>query len=131
MVALLFEYLFNFEIGLCAGTAAVIGHNFPVWLRFKGGKGVASTLGLMLILTPAVGVCAALTWLIMAFRFKYSSLSALVALSFAPVYAFIFDYPTAVSFYAGLALLSLYRHKANIKRLLAGEESKINLRKKK
>lgn len=131
LIALLFQYLFDFRLGLCAGTAAVVGHNFPVWLRFKGGKGVASTLGLMLILTPAVGVCAGLTWLGMAFRFKYSSLSALVALSFAPVYAFLFDYPTAVSFYAGLALLSIYRHKANIRRLLSGQESKINLRKKK
>ena len=132
LVALLFKFLFNDEcIGLVAGTAAVIGHNFPVWLRFKGGKGVASTLGLMLLMSPSVGICAVLTWLVMAFSFKYSSLSALVALSFAPLYALIFDYQTASMFYTGLALLSLYRHKSNIYRLLRGEESKINLRKHK
>jgi len=68
LAAILFRSIFNSEIiGLAAGFSAVLGHNFPVWLHFKGGKGVASTLGLMLALTPIVGVCTALTWLTVFF----------------------------------------------------------------
>ena len=82
LVALLCTFLYaSSTMGLIAGTAAVIGHNYPIWLKFKGGKGVASTLGLMLIMTPFVGILTALTWLAMAVSFRYSSLSALTALA--------------------------------------------------
>ena len=129
--ALLAAWLFhNPMAGLFAGLAGVIGHNFPIWLNFKGGKGVASTLGLMLTMTPFTGILTALTWLAMAVSFKYSSLSALTALALAPVYALIFSGPTAMVFYLGLAVLSFWRHRDNIKRLAKGEESKINLKKK-
>lgn len=131
LVALLCTFLYvSSTMGLIAGTAAVIGHNYPIWLKFKGGKGVASTLGLMLIMTPFVGVLTALTWLAMAVSFRYSSLSALTALALSPLYAFIFSGPVPAAFYAGLAVLSFWRHKDNIKRLIKGEESKINLKKK-
>ena len=101
------------------------------WLKFKGGKGVASTLGLMLTITPFTGILTALTWLAMAVSFKYSSLSALTALALAPLYAFIWDGQMPALFYLGLAILSFWRHKENIKRLAKGEETKINLKKKK
>ncbi len=118
-------------IGIMAGVAAVFGHNFPIWLKFKGGKGVASTLGLMLAMTPLVGVLTALTWLVVAFVFRYSSLAALTALALAPVYAFIFEENEAISgIYFALTLLSFYRHRSNIVRLVHGEETKINLKKK-
>jgi len=132
LAALLMKSLFNSEtIGYIAGFSAVIGHNFPIWLHFKGGKGVASTLGMMLVLTPWVGIMACLTWLIMAFSFRYSSLSALTALVLAPFYALFLANPAAAVCYTALAVLSVWRHRANIKRLIAGEESKISLKRKK
>ena len=132
LAALLMKFIFQSEtIGYVAGFSAVIGHNYPVWLHFKGGKGVASTLGMMLVLTPLVGILTCLTWLFMAFTFRYSSLSALTALVLAPVYAFILATPSASVCYMALAILSLWRHRANIKRLCSGEESKITFKRKK
>lgn len=131
-IALLFQDIYNsFALGMCAGFAAIIGHNFPLWLHFKGGKGVASTLGLMVFMTPIAGWLTVGTWLAMAFWKKYSSLSALTALALAPIYAWIFHSGTAALFYLALTLLSFYRHRANIQRLLNGQESKIQLKKTK
>lgn len=131
-IALLCRTAYGSEmIGLIAGTAAVIGHNYPVWLHFKGGKGVAATLGLTLAMTPFVGILTALTWFFIAVTFKYSSLSALTALALAPIYALAFAGWMPALFYAALAALSFYRHKDNIKRLIKGEETKINLKRKK
>ena len=131
IIALLCTFLYSSAtMGFVAGTAAVIGHNYPIWLKFKGGKGVASTLGLMLTMTPFVGILTALTWLAMAVSFRYSSLSALTALALAPLYALIFSGSLPAVCYAVLAMLSFWRHKDNIKRLMKGEESKINLKKK-
>ena len=77
IIALLCSWIYDSQtVGFIAGFAAVIGHNYPIWLNFKGGKGVASTLGLMLTMTPFAGILTALTWLAMAVSFKYSSLSA-------------------------------------------------------
>ncbi|MGN0919811.1 MAG: glycerol-3-phosphate 1-O-acyltransferase PlsY [Alphaproteobacteria bacterium] len=130
-IALLCQDLFDSQtMGLLAGTMAVIGHNFPIWLKFKGGKGVASTLGLMLAMTPITGLLTSLTWLSMAIFKRYSSLSALTALALSPLYAFAFNSKTAALFYLALALLSFYRHRANIQRLWQGTETKIDLKKK-
>lgn len=120
----------NEVIGILSGVFAILGHNYPIWLKFKGGKGVAATLGLMIAMTPLVGVLTALTWLLMAFTFRYSSLSALTALALAPIYALFFETPIVSLIYLGLTLLSFYRHKENIKRILKGEESKIKLKRK-
>jgi len=113
---------------LVAGLGAVVGHNFPVWLRFKGGKGVATTLGTLLAMAWPVGLLACLTWLVVAVLFRYSSLSALVALCAAPAYAWVLDRPSVAVAAALLAALSVIRHHENIARLLKGEESKIKLR---
>ncbi len=133
VAALAAQMLFSNPIaGLVAGTAGVIGHNFPVWLKFKGGKGVASTLGMMLATHPLVGVLACLTWLLVAVLFRYSSLSALTALAFAPIYALVLggnDAKVYALFYAFLAILSFVRHKANIVRLLNGTETQIKIKK--
>jgi glycerol-3-phosphate acyltransferase PlsY len=110
---------------LIAGIAAVVGHNFPVWLRFKGGKGVATTLGTMIAASPVVGLMACVTWLAVAGLFRYSSLAALVALALSPIYAVGLDDPEAAIAFAGLAVLVWARHHANIRRLLKGEEPKI------
>ncbi len=113
---------------LVAGLGAVLGHNFPVWLRFKGGKGVATTLGTLLAMAWPVGILACLTWLVVALLFRYSSLSALVALCAAPAYAWVLDRPAVAVAAALFALLSVVRHHENIARLLKGEEGKIKLR---
>jgi glycerol-3-phosphate acyltransferase PlsY len=111
--------------GVVAGLGAVIGHNFPVWLKFKGGKGVATTLGVMLAAAPEVGALACVTWLATAAIFRMSSLAALIALALSPVYALILgDQGIAIAF-AALAILGWIRHHANIARLFRGEEPKI------
>ena len=115
---------------LLAGTAGVIGHNFPIWLKFKGGKGVAATLGVLLATCWEVGLLSCVTWLVMALLFRYSSLSAIIALIAAPLYAIYFATPEYVYFYSFLAVLAVIRHHANIARLIHGEESKIKLKKK-
>ena len=113
----------NVIAGLIAGSAGVVGHNFPVWLKFKGGKGVASTFGFILATNPQIAlICAVIT--------RYSSLSAITAAIATPVYAFFLVEPTYTIFYTAIALLVLLRHRANIVRLAKGEESKISFKKK-
>lgn len=131
LIAVIFKLCHSEAAGLVAGTAAVLGHNFPVWLHFKGGKGVASTLGLMLVLTPWVGIAACLTWLTIFLIFHYSSLSALIALCLAPLFAGFLATTTATGCYVLLALLSVWRHRGNIQRLINGQESKITFKRKK
>ena len=117
-------------IPLIAGVAAVLGHNFPVWLKFKGGKGVATTLGMMLAAAPIVGAAACITWALVAALFRYSSLAALVALALAPLYAelVVHDHKVALAFLI-LAALGWIRHRANLARLKKGEEPKIGAKK--
>jgi len=112
---------------ILAGVAAVFGHNFPVWLGFKGGKGVATTLGVLAALAWPVGIACCATWLVVAALFRISSLSALVALALAPVYAWYLvpDMPLLPWAALVLAVLSFIRHHANIRRLLKGEEPRI------
>jgi len=115
---------------LAAGFWAVVGHNFPVWLKFKGGKGVATTMGVLLAVAWPVGLAAIATWLAVAAVFRYSSLAALVALAAAPLYAwFLFDAVNVAGLAALLAVLAWVRHRENILRLARGEESKIGRKK--
>ena len=120
----------NVIAGLIAGSAGVVGHNFPVWLKFKGGKGVASTFGFILATNPQIALLALATWLVCAVITRYSSLSAITAAIATPVYAFFLVEPTYTIFYTAIALLVLLRHRANIVRLAKGEESKISFKKK-
>ena len=118
------------EAAILAGLFAVIGHNFPVLLKFQGGKGVATTLGTLLALAWPVGVGACLTWLVVAVVFRYSSLSAILALAASPFYAWwLTGDQGIVVVVAVLALLGIARHHANIRRLLAGQEPKIGRKK--
>ncbi|MBT7138083.1 MAG: glycerol-3-phosphate 1-O-acyltransferase PlsY [Rhodospirillaceae bacterium] len=115
--------------GLIGGGAAILGHNFPVWLKFKGGKGVATTLGVLIAVAWPVGLGACVTWLLTAIIFRYSSLAALVGLSASPFYAWWLALPEVAILAALLALLSIVRHHENITRLIKGEESKIGKKK--
>ena len=115
------------DAAILAGAGAFIGHLFPVWLKFKGGKGVATMLGIFFGLNWPLGLFAIAVWLIFAFAFRYSSLSALIAAAASPVFAWFFINQQIAAFCLFLAVLVWWRHAANIKRLLKGEESKIRL----
>lgn len=119
----------NIVASLLAGTMGIIGHNFPVWLKFKGGKGVASAFGFLLITHWQLAVILLLVWLTMAILFRYSSLAALTAAAVVPFYAFFFLSPVYAVFYSAVAVLVILRHHANIDRLLHGKESKITFKK--
>lgn len=109
--------------------AVFLGHIFPVFLRFHGGKGVATALGVLLALDVWLGLCALATWLAMALLFRLSSLAALTAAAAAPVYALLFGLPREWALASGImALLLIWRHKSNIRNLLAGKESRIGQR---
>ena len=134
VAAIIARYLFGGEqaitASLLAGAFGVIGHNFPVWLKFKGGKGVASSFGFILATCWPIALIALAVWLTMAFIFKYSSLSALTAAILVPFISYFYAPTTEYTwFYSAIVLLVIVRHHANIKRLLHGEESKIKLKK--
>ncbi len=112
---------------LAAAAGSVLGHLFPVWLGFKGGKGVATTLGVLLALAWPVGLIACLVWLATAAVFRYSSLAALVAIGTSPAVALLLAGPATSLVAAVLALLVVIRHGENIGRLVRGEEGKIRL----
>ncbi|MEQ8733873.1 MAG: glycerol-3-phosphate 1-O-acyltransferase PlsY [Rhodospirillaceae bacterium] len=111
--------------GLIAGAGAVLGHNFPIWLKFKGGKGVATTLGMMLGSVPIIGAMSCVTWIAMLIIFRYSSLAALIALALAPVFAMLLGMENAALMFLALAILGWVRHWSNIGRLLKGDEPQI------
>ncbi|HEY8617611.1 glycerol-3-phosphate 1-O-acyltransferase PlsY [Phenylobacterium sp.] len=109
-----------------AAGAAFVGHLFPVWLRFKGGKGVATFFGTLLAAAWPVGLAAGATWLLVAFLFRMSSLAALVAAALAPVYVFVFGRPTPIAWLAlFMGVLIYIRHTPNIRRIFKGEEPRI------
>ncbi len=114
---------------LIVGLGAVIGHCFPVWLKFKGGKGVATTLGALLAAVPYVGLIACLTWIITAYFSRISSLSALVAVALAPLLTLFFYGMGAAIICALITAIVFFKHKDNIKRLIKGEEPKIGQKK--
>lgn len=110
---------------MLAGFASFLGHCFPVWLGFKGGKGVATFIGLSLAAAWPVGLLVCGTWLVVAFTLRYSSLSALTAAALSPVFAYVTGYAEMTVLFIALAVLIYVRHAQNISRLLAGQESKI------
>lgn len=108
-----------------AGLFAMLGHLYPIFLRFKGGKGVATFLGTMLALSFPVGLLTCATWLLIAVVTRYSSLSALVAALFAPLYAAVFYHLHGAILVLILTGLIFFKHRENIARLKAGTETKI------
>ena len=110
---------------IAAGLGAFIGHLFPVWLKFKGGKGVAVYIGILLGLFWPAAVVFCLIWLAVAFASRYSSLAALVASLVTPPLLWWFGHVVLVSLFAVLTLLLFYMHRENIKRLIAGTEGRI------
>lgn len=127
------SYFVDHEIIILAsGGAAIIGHMFPVWLKFKGGKGVATTLGTILAINPVLGATMCGIWLFIAFTLRISSLSALTAFALSPALAYVWMENENLAFFSGIiAILVFWRHKENIQRLLKGEEPKIGAKKDK
>jgi acyl phosphate:glycerol-3-phosphate acyltransferase len=110
---------------LAAGIGAVLGHAFPVWLGFKGGKTVATSYGVLIAAAWPVGLCAGAVWLIMAGLSRISSLAALVSFALAPVFAALLADATIVKLALAIAVVVFVRHHTNIRRLIAGIEPRI------
>jgi len=110
---------------MIAALGAFLGHLFPVWLNFKGGKGVAVYIGVLLGLFWPAALVFGVIWLTTAFTTRYSSLAALVASSITPIFLWWFGHPALASLFAVLTMLLFYMHRENIKRLQAGTEGRI------
>ena len=110
-----------------AGLASFLGHCFPVWLKFKGGKGVATFIGILLALYWPAGILTCLTWLSTAFISRISSLSALISSAASIFWIWLLDKPDAVFVITTLTIFIWLRHRNNISRIIAGTETKINI----
>ncbi|MFO1301196.1 MAG: glycerol-3-phosphate 1-O-acyltransferase PlsY [Burkholderiaceae bacterium] len=137
LVAVLLAKALAARFGFGDGTIALValaafaGHLFPVYHRFQGGKGVATAAGVLLALHPLLGLGTLATWLLIAFFFRYSSLAALVAAVFAPLwYLFLFQPDPIAAAVAVMSVLLIWRHGTNIQNLLAGKESRIGQKKR-
>ena len=128
MLALIFGPrlgLTEFGVAL-VGLAAFVGHLWPVFFRFKGGKGVATAAGVLLALNPGLGVATLLSWVIVAAFMRYASLASIVAAAFAPFYQMlIWGVEPALACIVPMSLLLIWRHEANIRKLMAGTESRL------
>ena len=127
---LLLNHVGDAEAGMIAGLAAMLGHIFPVWLGFKGGKGVATNIGVLLGLYWPLGLLFIGLWLAMAFLFRISSAAALVASALSPVFAFMLGRNDLILPTTLIALAIWIMHRANIARLLKAQEPRIDLSKK-
>ena len=122
--------LFDLGFGAWCGFVAIVGHCFPIWLRFHGGKGVSGMFGMVLAVSPLSFIFIGIEWLIVALTSGYSSLGALVVFCLLPMFGFIIDINVGFAFLA-TAILCAVRHRANIVRLISGSESKVEWKWKK
>lgn len=127
LAAVLLTMLIAPDLAALAGLAALLGHIFPVWLRFRGGKGVATSLGIMFGVAWPVGIASCVIWLIVAAWSRYSSLAALAALGLAAPLAYAFGYHEVLWLTLAVTALVYIKHAQNIGRLLNRTESKISL----
>jgi glycerol-3-phosphate acyltransferase PlsY len=119
--------LFGTDAALLAGLGAFVGHIFPVWLRFNGGKGVATYIGVLLALAWPIAVLFGVVWIAVAFATRYSSLAALIASALTPIALWLLALPYPAILFAILTVLLWAKHHANITRLIDGSEGKIKL----
>nr|WP_175102995.1 glycerol-3-phosphate 1-O-acyltransferase PlsY [Pararobbsia alpina] len=124
------RYQLGEEVIALGAIAVFLGHVFPVFFKFKGGKGVATAAGVLFALSWILGLATVATWVIIAFFFRYSSLAALAAAIFAPFYEFFMYGPGPISVaVVVIAMLLIWRHASNIARLMAGKESRLGQKK--
>ncbi len=115
------------DMAVLAAGGCIVGHCFPLWLKFRGGKGVATGLGILLVLVPTVGALACLVWIVSILLFRYSSLAALLAVIVAPIASYWLATPQMVEVAGFIAILVTLRHYRNIVRLVKGEEDRVSL----
>ncbi len=125
IAVMLAEYFAGYDAALFAGLGAFLGHLFPVWLKFKGGKGVATYIGVVLALAWPVALIFGVIWGAVAAVFKYSSLAALIASALTPLTLWLLGQPAAAVLFVPLTVLLWIMHRANIARLLNGTEGRI------
>ena len=125
VAVLLADYFLGPDAALAAGLGAFLGHVFPIWLRFKGGKGVATYIGILFGLAWPIGLLFCLIWLATAALTRYSSLAALLASGATPIALWVSGWPPAALLFAVLTLLLFTRHRENMARLLNGTEGRI------
>jgi glycerol-3-phosphate acyltransferase PlsY len=128
VAVLLANYIFGGTAAQIAGLFAFLGHLYPIWLKFKGGKGVAVFLGILLAINFMAGLATCLTWLVAAIIGRVSSASALVASATAPIWLYLIDAKSAVLMAIILAILIWAKHHENISRIVKGEEPRIGKR---
>lgn len=124
------KYIAGEAFGAWCGFAAIVGHCYPIWLKFKGGKGISSLFGVLLAVSPISFLTCGALWLIVALSSGISSFGALFVFCYIPVLGFLISPMVGWAFLA-IGLLCMWRHRENIKRLLAGKESKIEWKWKK
>ncbi len=124
------KYIGGDAFGAWCGFAAIVGHCYPVWLKFKGGKGISSLFGVLLAVSPMSFAVCGIEWLLVALTSGISSLGAVIVFCLIPVLGFVISTPVGFAFLA-IGLLCMWRHRENIKRLLSGTESKIEWKWKK
>ena len=127
IIPILFIKFYNNEYVFLSSLSVFIGHVFPVWLKFKGGKGVATYIGILFCLNYILGIIFTVSWLVVYFISKYSSLSSLVSSLAIPIYLFFFTNESNYYFYIIMFILIFYTHRENIKRLKNNTESKTKI----
>jgi glycerol-3-phosphate acyltransferase PlsY len=124
MALLIFEYFYGVNLGLIAGAAALIGHCYPIWLKFKGGKGVATFFGFLLASSWVIAAITGSVWFVVAMISRMSSLAAILAAILTPLIAFSFNDSKLALVSSILAVIIVFRHSENIIRIVKGTESK-------
>jgi glycerol-3-phosphate acyltransferase PlsY len=124
MALLIFEYFYGVNLGLIAGAAALIGHCYPIWLKFKGGKGVATFFGFLLASSWVIAAITGSVWFVVAMISRMSSLAAILAVILTPLIAFSFNDSKLALVSSILAVIIVFRHSENIIRIVKGTESK-------
>ena len=130
-LATLLALTFGTDMGVLAAAGCILGHCFPIWLKFRGGKGVATGLGIFIALSPVFGFLTIITWLLIAIIFRYSSLAAVICFGVSPALALYLIDQQHAELSGFMAILVIFRHFPNIRRLLNGEEEKISFSKSK
>lgn len=122
VVAVMIGNHYNPTLGMVAGAAALLGHSYPIWLKYKGGKGVATGFGISCAINLPVGLAIGFTWTLVFFMVRYSSVAALSAAALAPFYGWLLGDINLLYFYLFISSFVIWRHRVNIKRLLNGTE---------
>ncbi len=127
IIPVLYVKLNNYDLIFILSLSIFIGHVFPIWLKFKGGKGVATYVGILVIINPIASLIFMITWFSTYLIFKFSSLSSIIGSLIVPIYIYIFDSINNVYFFLIMFVLIFYTHRENIKRLINKEENKTKI----